>query len=81
MEQKMKGFVIFDSNYGNTEKIAKAIAAKLRKEVKAIRVSDVQVKDLLDVDILIAGCPVIGWNISEKMGLFFQSWKRMPLWE
>ena len=45
----------FDSNYGNTEKFVKAIGAKLGKEVKAIRVSDVQEKDLMDVDILIAG--------------------------
>ena len=55
----MKILVIFDSLYGNTEKIALAIAEGLRHggEVKVAKVYEVDPQYLNDYNLLIAGSP------------------------
>jgi flavodoxin len=71
----MKALVIYDTNYGNTKKIAKIVAGKLWKDTKLIAIADLKKKDLKGVEVLIAGCPVIGWNPSEKMSKFLTGLK------
>ena len=66
----MKALVIYDTNYGNTKKIAKIVAEKLWKDTKLISVADLKKKDLKGVEVLIAGSPVIGWNPTEKISKF-----------
>jgi flavodoxin len=55
----MKSLVIYDSVYGNTEKIAKAIGEALGKlgEVAIKRVGEVKMEDLPGVELLILGSP------------------------
>ena len=58
----MKVLVVYDSVYGNTEKIAGAIARALASsgEVKVLRASEVNQSDLESVDLLVVGSPTQG---------------------
>ena len=75
----MKTLFIYDTIDGNTKKIAKAVASKLGKDTKTVSVSDLKKKDLKGIDVLVAGCPVIAFNPSEKMNQFLTSLKDKEL--
>jgi len=51
----MKALVIYDSVFGNTEKIAQAMGQALGSQ--AIRVGDVRAEHLAGLDVLIVGSP------------------------
>jgi flavodoxin len=55
----MKSIVIYDSQYGNTEKIAQSIGTALstQGDVTLLRVGDVKMDTLTGVDVLIVGSP------------------------
>ena len=53
----MKALVIYDSMYGNTEQIAKAIAGAIAGEVKLLRVGEVKFSELESTSLLIIGSP------------------------
>jgi len=55
----MKSLVIYDSQFGNTERVAQSIVAALSSqgEVDVIRVQDVQPEHLTGIDYLIVGSP------------------------
>jgi len=57
---KMKALIIYDSVYGNTEKIAKAIGDAITGEPKVLRVGEVNSSELKTFDLLIAGSPTQG---------------------
>jgi flavodoxin len=71
----MKTLVIYDTNYGNTKKIAKAVVSKLGKDTKTVSIVDLKKKDLKGIDMLVAGCPVIAFSPTEKMSRFLASLK------
>lgn len=71
----MKTLVIYDTNYGNTKKIAKAVASKLGKDTKTVSVTNLKKKDLKGIDVLVAGSPVIASSPTEKMSRFLASLK------
>lgn len=54
----MRSVVVFDSQYGNTERIARAVARTLERlgVVRVVDVTDV-VERLQDADLLVAGAP------------------------
>ena len=56
----MKTLVTYDSIYGNTETVARAIAAALPGEVEVQHVGQVQAGDLEAVDLLVIGSPTHG---------------------
>jgi flavodoxin I len=56
----MKTLVIYDSLYGNTEKIAKAMASALGKEAKAVIVGQAKPADIVDYTYIIIGSPTQG---------------------
>ncbi len=58
----MKALIIYDSVYGNTEKIARAIAGAITPfgEVKVLRVGEVNPSELGSIDLLIVGSPTQG---------------------
>lgn len=56
----MKTLVVFDSVYGNTEKIARAVAEAIPGEVEVLRVGQVQAEALETVDLLVIGSPTHG---------------------
>jgi len=53
----MKTLIVYDSLYGNTEKIAQAIAEVIGGEVKLARVGEVDVSELKTLDLLVVGAP------------------------
>lgn len=64
----MKTLVIFDSNFGNTQKIAEAIAKEF--ETQATPVSKVSIAELVGSNLVIVGGPINAWRPSERMGKF-----------
>ncbi len=56
----MKTLIVYDSVYGNTEKIAKAIGGAITGEVKMVRVGEVNSSELKTIDLLIIGSPTQG---------------------
>jgi len=59
----MKMLVIYDSVFGNTEKIAQAIATALG--IQAILVSQVDAGQLNGLDLLVVGSPTRGFRPTE----------------
>lgn len=65
-----KALIVYDSNTGNTEKMAQAIGegisgAKMEVEVK--RVNDTSLADLVAADAIILGSPTQFCTMSDKM--------------
>jgi flavodoxin len=60
----MKALVVYDSYFGNTEKIAHAIGKALgpAKSVSVTKVDQAQQDQLQGVDILVVGSPTRGFN-------------------
>jgi len=58
----MKALIVYDSVYGNTEKIARAIAGAIAPsaEVKVLRAGEVSASELASLDLLIVGSPTQG---------------------
>jgi flavorubredoxin len=73
-----KASVVYDTMFGNTEKVAKALAAGLESvgtEVDVVKVDSVKLDDLSKVDLLCVGSPVHGWNVSKPMKEFLERLK------
>jgi flavodoxin len=62
----MKTLVVCDSNFGNTKKIAIEVADKIGGNAKVVLTKDFDESDLKNVDLLIFGCPIVGWRPTEK---------------
>jgi flavodoxin len=56
----MKVLIVYDSVYGNTEKIAKAIGGAITDEVKVLRVDEANPSELKTIDLFIVGSPTQG---------------------
>lgn len=61
----MKTLVVYDSLYGNTEQIAKAIGEAIPGEARVLRMDQVTAADIEAVDLLFIGCPTHGSMPSE----------------
>ena len=66
----MKALVIYDSLYGTTEKIAKAIGGAIKGEVKVLPVAEANATELKSLDLLIIGSPTQGGNATKAMQAF-----------
>ncbi len=68
----MNAFVVYDSQFGNTERIARSIASTLSEfgRVRAVRVGQAIPGDLQGVDLLILGCPTQGFRPTLGMQSF-----------
>jgi flavodoxin len=67
----MKTLVVYDSQFGNTKKVAETVAAVLKG--KAVNVSDFHDEMLKGVTVLIVGSPILGWRPSVKTATFLSS--------
>ncbi len=56
----MKSLIVYDSTYGNTEKIARAIGAALTGDVKVQKAGEVNIAELASYDLLVIGSPTYG---------------------
>ncbi len=65
----MNTFVVYDSQYGNTERIAQAIADTLRAfgQAQAVRVDPAHPVSFQGVDLLILGSPTQGFRPTLAM--------------
>ena len=63
----MKTLIVYDSVYGNTEKIAKAIGDAITGEVKVLRVGEVDSSELKAFDLLIVGSPTQGGRPTQAI--------------
>jgi flavodoxin len=68
----MNALVIYDSQYGNTERIAQAIADTLSQagQARAVRVDKESPCSLEGVDLLIMGSPTQGWRPTKAIQSF-----------
>lgn len=68
----MNIMIVFESFYGNTERVAQTIADGLQQcgHVTTVRVSPDLPLDLASVDLLVLGCPIISWKPSMGMQAF-----------
>jgi flavodoxin len=70
----MNALVLYDSQYGNTERIAEAIAGALGAwaQVRAVRVDVAHPAEIAGVDMLIVGCPTQGWKPTPAILSFLE---------
>lgn len=67
----MKALVVYDSAFGNTEKIAKEIGAVIDSPV--IRAVDVKAQDLQALDVLIVGSPTQAFQPLPSVKTFLKT--------
>jgi flavodoxin len=73
----MKAVILYDSYFGNTEKIAQTVAGVLAKksEVRVVRTDAFQADQLTGVDLLVLGSPTRAFSPSEATKAFFKNLK------
>lgn len=67
------GIVVFNTKFGNTEKIAKSIAAGLERAgvaVRCVSVSEAHPEALKDYDLIVVGAPTQTFTASKPMKEF-----------
>lgn len=71
----MNALVVYDSQFGNTEQIARAIAATLSEfgKARAVRVDPTQPFESEGVDLLILGCPTQWRRPTPAMRSFLEN--------
>jgi len=68
----METLIVFDSTYGNTEKIAKAIYDAITGEVKVIRAGIANPAEIETIDLLIVGSPTYGGRPTPAVQEFLE---------
>ncbi len=66
----LRALVAFESMFGNTERVARAVAAGLRLEgidTKVFNVSQPEAVDLTGIDLLVVGAPTHGFSLSRPV--------------
>jgi len=66
----MKALIVYDSVYGNTEKIARAIGEAITGEVKVVRAGEANPSDLESIDLLVVGAPTQGGRATAAVNGF-----------
>jgi len=77
-----KGIVVYDSNFGNTEKIARALALGLGEkgaEIDCLKVDQVDVERLAEYDFIAVGGPTHVISASKPMKEFLERLKTVDL--
>jgi flavodoxin len=66
----MKTLVVYDSVYGNTEKIARAIGGGIGDDAEVLHAGDVSPLELEGIDLIIVGAPTQGGRPAPAMKQF-----------
>jgi flavodoxin len=71
----MKILIIYDSFFGNTEKVAQAIGKALdsQEDVEVVRVSNVKPEHLTGLNVLVVGSPTRGFRPTPAIKSFIGS--------
>jgi flavodoxin I len=75
----MKTLIVYDSVYGNTEKIAQAIGDAITGDVEVLRVGEVNPSELKAFDLLIVGSPTHGGRPTPAMRDFLKQVPKLAL--
>ncbi|MFH0768744.1 MAG: flavodoxin family protein [Chloroflexota bacterium] len=67
----MRALIVYDSVYGNTEKIAKTIGGAITGEARVLRVDEANPAELESIDLLIVGSPTQGGRQTKAIQEFF----------
>jgi flavodoxin len=67
--------VVYDSYFGNTEKVARAIGAAIAgwADIKVVRVGEIEMGKQTGLDLLIVGSPTRAFRPSPAVGEFLKS--------
>lgn len=64
----MKAVVVYESHWGNTAAVARAIAEGIGEEARVLSTDEASGPALADVDLLVAGAPLMAFHLpSERM--------------
>jgi flavorubredoxin len=77
-----KAIVIYDTKFGNTEKIAKALAEGMKQkgiDVDCVNVKEIQIGKLNEYDLLAIGGPTHAFGLSKPMKAFLEEVKGTDL--
>jgi flavorubredoxin len=77
-----KAIVIYDTQFGNTEKIAMALTSGMSKQgisVDCVNVEDVRIDVLTEYDLLAIGGPTHGFGMSGPMKTFMKKLDHVDL--
>ena len=71
----MKALVVYHTRFGNTEGIARAVAAGLEEvgEVRLLPLDQVTAAELREIDILVVGCPTQRRGPTKELTAFLES--------
>jgi flavorubredoxin len=75
-----KALIVYYSMFGNTEKIAKALARGLESggvDIEVVNVEAVKIDELDKIDLLCVGSPVQAWNVSKPVSNLLESLKNV----
>jgi flavodoxin len=78
----VKAVVIYHTQFGNTEKIAKALASGMEErgiDVDCVYVEDVQIDTLTEYNLLAIGGPTHGFGMSKPMKTFIKNLEHVDL--
>ena len=82
----MNTLVVYDSQFGNTQRLANAIAQTLREygAARAVSVNQPESTKLEGVDMLILGCPTQGWRPTPAIASLLEniateSWRDLKI--
>jgi len=59
----MKALVVYESHYGNTEKIAEAIAEGIGPDARALHTSEATPEIVQTAELVVAGAPVMAFHL------------------
>lgn len=62
----MKALVVFESHWGNTALVAKAIAEGIGSQARAISTAEASSVALQGVDLLVVGAPLMGFSLPTE---------------
>ena len=60
----MKAVVVYESIFGNTAAVARAVAEGLGPDAQALTTDEASDAVVLDAEVIVAGAPVIGFNLA-----------------
>jgi len=69
----MKALVLYDSVFGNTEVIARAVGRGLGAGVSVVSVKNAKQDDLRGLDLLVAGSPTRSFSATPELLAFLQA--------
>ena len=77
----MKALVVYDSVFGNTEKIAQKIGESMGQDAQVVRVTEIDSSDTVDLDYLVVGSPTRGFRPTKEITSFLNQLKTKSIQE